>query len=627
MSEPHPSPASLPQAIEGTSESDGGPHRATAPKGGDDAAVPTAAEPLSLYRALEASDRFHRDSRVGGIFHHGKISFRDRSPTDSLHVILDGDRVSVHIDDVSPLRCRPDGSFRYSWSRVLAHNVAGSVADLGRRLKGMQGHQRCNLKCQAVWVDDKLADNVVPALLDELRLDAARPKEPIRPGPLRVPFGLIDEAILLLDTDAAPWSIQLEIRVAGALDEARLRQALTRAMALHPMARARKEASPRFRQHDHWVIPAVADVDPLRVVDCVNDDDLTAARAELQSVGVPLAESPPFRARLARHPDGDVLMLSVNHAAMDAFAALRVLQSVARAYTGTPDPPSTLDPIEARGLPVRLASAADVTTRLRRYLALVEKLRDLVVPPARLAADGASQEAGYGFHHVALTVAETEALVRLGHDGTTDDVLLAALHLAIAGWNAEHGKRCGRIGVLVPANLRPDQWAGDVVGNFSLPARTSTTAASRRTPRSALSSLTAQTRGQNRTGAGMAVLEVLGRSDALPVWAKRVMVMLLPLTDYRLVDSALLSDLGQLSDPPDFGAEAGGTVEMWFSPPARMPTGLAIGTVTASGRLHLAVRYRRRLFDAPAAGRFADRYLSELDQVIATLKASQPTPQ
>lgn len=586
--------------------------------------VPTAAEPLSLYRALEASDRFHRDTRVGGIFHHGKISFREVSPTDSLHVILDGDRVSVHIDEVSPLRCGPDGSFRYSWGRVVAHNLAGGVADVGRRLRGVQGHQRCNLHCEAVWVDDELVAEVVPALIEELHMDASA-EEPAATDPVRVPFGLIDEAIHLLDTEAAPWSIQLEVRVTGRLDESRLRDALVQALATHPMARARKEASRRSMHRDNWVIPPVADLDPLRVVDCADDAALAATRAELQSLAVPLAESPPLRARLARHADGDVLMLNVNHAAMDGFGALRVVQSVARAYTGTPDPPPAVDLLEARDLPVRLVSGADGPTRLRRSLALAEKLRDLVAPPARLAADGASQEAGYGFHHVALSADKTAALVGLEHEGTTNDVLLAALHLAIAGWNAEHDTRCSRVGVLVPANLRPAEWRTDMAGNFSLPARISSSRASRRTPASALASLTTQTRRKKKTGMGTALLQILGRSHALPIWAKQVMVMLLPLTGNRLVDSAMLSNLGSVPDPPDFGAEAGGTAEMWFSPPARMPLGLAIGVATVAGRLHLAFRYRRRLFDDDAGRRFADRYLSELDRVVASVEGPQPT--
>jgi NRPS condensation-like uncharacterized protein len=627
MSPPHPStpadggqpPTGEPQ---GRSASRPLSRLRTRPEGANGGHVPTAAEPLSLYRALEASDRFHRDSLVGGIFHHGKISFREVSPTDSLHVILDGDRVSVHVDDVSPLRCGSDGSFRYAWGRVVAHNLASGVSDVGRRMRGLQGQQRCNLHCEAVWVDDEQITDV-SSLLEELHVDPYA-EEPAPPDRVRVPFSLIDEAIHLLDTEAAPWSIQLEVKVTGRLDESRLRDAVVRALASHPMARARKEASRRSMHRDNWVIQPGTDVDPLRVVECADDTALAAIRAELQSMAVPLAESPPLRARLARHPDGDVLMLNVNHAAMDGFGALRVLQSVARAYTGSPDPPPAVDLLEARDLPVRLVSGADAPTRLRRSLALAEKLRDLVAPPARLAADGASQDAGYGFHHVALPAGTTAAIVGLDHDGTTNDVLLAALHLAIAGWNEEHDTPCSRVGVLVPANLRPAEWRTDMAANFSLPARISSTRASRRTPRAALTALTTQTRRKKKTGMGTAILQVLGRSHTLPIWAKQVMVMMLPLTGNRLVDSAMLSNLGSLPDPPTFGTEAGDTVEMWFSPPARMPLGLAVGAATVAGRLHLAFRYRLRLFDADAAGRFADRYLSELDRVVASVKGPRP---
>jgi hypothetical protein len=41
------------------------------------------------------------------------------SAVDSLHVIIDGNRVSAHVDDISPLRRRRDGSIGYSLPRIL----------------------------------------------------------------------------------------------------------------------------------------------------------------------------------------------------------------------------------------------------------------------------------------------------------------------------------------------------------------------------------------------------------------------------------------------------------------------------------------------------------------------------
>jgi NRPS condensation-like uncharacterized protein len=308
-------------------------------------------------------------------------------------------------------------------------------------------------------------------------------------------------------------------------------------------------------------------------------------------------------------------MLNVNHAAMDGFAALRVLRSVARAYVGQEDPVPEVDFLEARAVPAGLVST-DLGTRMRRILALAEKTRDLLAPPARLAPDGGSGEPGYGFHHVALSKGQTDALISLDHPGTVNDVLLAALNMAIAGWNAEHGAPCRRAGVLVPSNLRPHQWRHEMVGNFSLPARISTSRRHRRTPGSTLSAITAQTRRKKTAGFGTALLEVLNRSPLLPLWAKQALVALLPLSGNRLVDTAMLSNLGQISEPLDFGPEAGETTEVWFSPPARMPLGLAIGTVTAAGRLHLAIRYRHRLFGSEAAQRFSDRYILELKRFL-----------
>ncbi|MEO7443523.1 MAG: hypothetical protein ABIW46_08335 [Acidimicrobiales bacterium] len=107
-----------------------------------------------LMKALEANPNFRRDSALGGIFHLGKISYRDTSPTDSVHIVIDGDRVSAHVDEVSPLRLRPDGSSRYAWGQVLAHNVLALIGDSARRLRGLHGKQRCTLRCQIEWIED-----------------------------------------------------------------------------------------------------------------------------------------------------------------------------------------------------------------------------------------------------------------------------------------------------------------------------------------------------------------------------------------------------------------------------------------------------------------------------------------
>jgi NRPS condensation-like uncharacterized protein len=553
----------------------------------------------SLFRALASSHRFRQDTALGAMFHRRSVSFRELSATNSLHVVFHRGHVSAHVDRVSPLNLNPDRPAHYSLARVLAHNALAAIEHLGRMVANWS-KPRSKLSIPA------------PSTHDHDHMDSAGRSS----QPLLVPFSIIDEAVHLLDAEAAPWSIQLELRVTGHLDETRVRGALADALARHPMARARKKASRLTLRRDAWQIPPCPDIDPVRVIDCPDDAAVEATRAELQSLAVPLVESPPLRLRLVHHPDGDLLMLNVNHAAMDGFGALRVLRSLARAYVDEADPVAPVEFEYARDLLVRLARPR-LAVRLRRQLALIERLRDVFVPPARLAGDGGSGEPGYGFYQVSVPRAATQALIDLDHGGTVNDVLLATFHLTIAGWNAEHGARCGRIGVLVPANLRPAEWRNDIAGNFSLPARVSTSSRHRRSAMKTLEAVTVQTNRKKRVGFGTAMIELLGRSRLFPLWAKHAMVMLLPVTGNRLVDTAMLSNLGRLDPVPTFGSESGDVSEVWFSPPARMPLGLSVGAATVNGRLHLAFRYRNRLFGPEAAQRFAERYVLELGRYQA----------
>ena len=109
-----------------------------------------------LIRALDVNTSFRRDSFWGGILHPGKVSYREIAATDSLHILIDraGD-VSAHVDDVSPLRRRADGSCRYAWGRVIAHNILVVIEDAARRLRGVHGVQRCSLHCDVEWYDDE----------------------------------------------------------------------------------------------------------------------------------------------------------------------------------------------------------------------------------------------------------------------------------------------------------------------------------------------------------------------------------------------------------------------------------------------------------------------------------------
>jgi len=515
---------------------------------------PPITDPVALLRDLETSGQFHRDTGFGRLFHPGSISFRENRPNDSLHIVVHNDRIAAHVDRVSPLGTRAGGSIRYSLRRAAVHNLVGMAQDAVQLLRGRQGDHRSELDCEWLW-------------------------EPGRGVP---------DAADLLDPGGSAWSVHFEARVAGSLDVARLRGALAEALSSHPM-----------------------ECDPLRVVECSDDTGLDRIRNELQREPMSMTEWPPLRARLVRHPDGDILMLNLNHAVSDGFSGLRVLNAIAAAYAGDVgrDPP--LDFPTVRDLPVRPASAP-VSTLHGRYRDLVERLRDQLARPARLAPMDAGEDPGYGFHLVKLSQDDTRLVASADRPGTSRNILMAGLHLAIGEWNLAHGTPGRRIGVLVPVNLRPQEWRHERVGNFSVTARVSTSRRHRAGPAAALKAITTQTTRNKRFRSGVALLEALDRTRLLPLWAKQSQVVLQPLTGNRLVDTAMLANLGWLDDPPSFGADAGETLDVWFSIPARVPRCLCIGAVTVSRQLHLVIRYPHRLFSPEAASRFGDCYLGQI---------------
>jgi len=519
----------------------------------DEAVGPPDESPglVELLRNLDRSGRFHRDSGIGRVFHPGRLSLRENVATNSLHVVIQDNHVAAHVDLVSPLGLHPKGPSRYSVRRAVAHNLVGMAQDAISVVRGRQGDHRCELDCE--WMSS----------------GAARPADDAD-GP---------------KTDASAWGVQVEARVAGALDEGRLRAALRVAFAQHPL--------------DH---------EPLEILACRADDDLEAAREQLHSMAVPVTTWPPVQLCLARHPAGDVLMLNLNHAAADGFAALRVLQAIAQAYASEGE--TALDFLSSRDIAVRPATAT--TSAVVRYGKwAVERLRDGLARPARLAVDQGEDRDGYGFHLVRLSADDTRQLVDTAASGPSSSVLMTALHLAMGQWNLEHGTPDRRLHVLTPANLRPPGWEAPIA-NLSVTARVSTTRRERRGPVAARKAVAAQAARNRATRTGIALIAALDRSGLLPLWAKQSTVVLQPLTGNRWVDNAMLSSLGRLDQAPWFGAEVGQAIELWFSTPARSPQSLCLGAATVGGRLHLSFRYPHRLFGPDAARRFAEVYLRQL---------------
>lgn len=157
-----------------------------------------------------------------------------------------------------------------------------------------------------------------------------------------LPSTMLDESLLVLQETRATWNVQLELGADHRLDEARLQQAVLTCCRRHLMARARLVPTPHGETSYRWDFVGEVDVDPFRVVECPDGAALDRLRTELYVPLIPLDTSPGFRIALARRPGGDLLLLSASHIVADGVGALRLLQTIVRAYRREPDP---VDPL------------------------------------------------------------------------------------------------------------------------------------------------------------------------------------------------------------------------------------------------------------------------------------------
>ena len=82
---------------------------------------------------------------------------------------------------------------------------------------------------------------------------------------------------LHLDEPTRPLVVHVEVRLAGAIDEDRLRGAISQAAGRHPLARARLQPWSSDAKTYEWVVDDAPHVDPLRVLD-VSDMEIARRR-------------------------------------------------------------------------------------------------------------------------------------------------------------------------------------------------------------------------------------------------------------------------------------------------------------------------------------------------------------
>jgi NRPS condensation-like uncharacterized protein len=415
-------------------------------------------------------------------------------------------------------------------------------------------------------------------------------------------LNVLDELYLHLDREDEPWSVHLEVGLTGRVDEARLRDAIVVGMRAHPLARARLRAAAPTDVRYHWEVVDEFDEIPLQIVDCADDAALVRAREQLLSRSPSLETSPPFAVMLAHDPAGDSVVLNLSHAVGDGISAVRLMASFLRAYAGEPDPPAPVDPLDVRDIG-RLVGSRSLTARLARGRTLLEGTARLAESPARIAGDGNSERPGYGFSLLQLDADDLMALAARRRDGATiNDVLLACFAVTIRRWNERHGTPAGPLMLTMPVNLRAADWRNEVLGNFASYVSVRFATEDQASIPVAVAGARSRTRKIKSQGAAGLAVDLLELPTAtLPTAVKQRFQDLITLTGSRLLDTAMLSNLGRLGAVPHLGESAGEVRHVWFSPPGRMPMGASLGAASYDGTLFLCLRYRHALFDSAAA--------------------------
>ncbi|MFE1441523.1 condensation protein [Streptomyces sp. NPDC058739] len=412
----------------------------------------------------------------------------------------------------------------------------------------------------------------------------------------RVPFPVVDEVSRHCLQEAEPETVHIEVHLPGPVDPPRLRKAFYEALRRHPRVLMREAPGRWYRRRYEWELTAGPDTEVVTFTG-PGQDALRAARARALASAPALSMSPPVRLEAVEGVDGGTaLVLTVNHTALDGPACLRVLATAAELYSGRDNSPAAP--------PVRSPQAVPPPAAPSNW-----------ARPARVAAGTPERSPGN-----AVLVTELPLPRRPEGAGyTVNDQLMVATALTLAHWNREHGARPRPLRMTMPVDDRPRD-ATMPIGNGTrlvevtlapeeldvpLPQLLRRTAARTR-------ALKAQPRPQLGHGAALLTAPVA------PVVWRAAATRGLRRAAAPWTSTALLSNIGRIPYPLDFGEDTGRARAVWFSAPARMPRGLSVTTASTAGRLHLALRWSRSLLGQADGTRLRDLFEHHLHSTEVT---------
>ncbi|GGL68332.1 hypothetical protein GCM10010129_09630 [Streptomyces fumigatiscleroticus] len=421
----------------------------------------------------------------------------------------------------------------------------------------------------------------------------------------RVPFPVVDEVARHCLREEEPETVHIEVHLPGRPDPARLRKAFAEALLRHPRALVREAPGPWYRRRYTWQPTAEPDVDPVSFPP-PGPNAVRAARARALAQAPPLSVSPPVRLEVAAGAGtGSVLFLTLNHTALDAPSGLRILATAAERYGGGDNEGGAhgggvngsgdngggdgfpAAPPARRPAPPPYPVAAPSPFPWSR--------------PARIAPGAPAPSPGDGLLLTELPLPHRPEGVLC----TVNDQLLAATALTLARWNREHGVRPRPLLITMPVDDRArdaDMPLGNGTRLVDVPFLPGDLAAPGLPHRTAARTRALKAAHGPQLGRAAALLT----APVVPVVWRAALTRALRRVAAPWTSTTVLSNIGRVPYPLDFGARAGRARAVWFSAPARMPRGLTVTAACTAGRLHLALRWSRALLGHEDAVRLGD---------------------
>jgi hypothetical protein len=395
--------------------------------------------------------------------------------------------------------------------------------------------------------------------------------------------------------------MHLELRFDGPLDVDVVTARLAALGHSYSRLGARIERSaPRWRSV--WVDAPPRAVEVLRV----GPGELEAQRARWISSPLDLGDGPGIELTIV--DDGTTmsrLMIRAHHGALDGQSLVVAAAGLSDDHDSSPSPwlqPRADATRDRDGSPQPDGRAGGRLSAVRALRRIVLAERAARLAPA---ARPSSRVAGYGVTCGALgrdQVSGLESAARR-HGVSVNDLLVAAMHLTCAEWSRERSHKNAVIRVTVPFSLRSPSGDGARIGNATSQLAT----VSHPRDRVDVDVLIAAVAQQIRAARDRA------EPDPVP-WVPVVSRLPLPigaavtragsaLTGHAFLDTTRLSNLGHL---PPMSIGGASVVGAWFSPPTRLPQGVAWGVVRCNGTIGISLRWCSERWTAPAAQSLMD---------------------